>query len=135
VNLRLIASSGLAWGLLAISAGTSATEPSTESSAALIHHGKVLFLRCASCHEIQPSGVKRIGPSLQGVVGRKAGSLADYPYSPAMKAADLVWDKVTLDRWLERPGDVVPGTAMAFGGLPNAADRQAVIAYLENPDG
>ncbi len=135
MTFRVVLSSSLAFAVLAISAGAGAAESGADSSAALIHHGKVLFLRCASCHEIQPSGVKRIGPSLQGVVGRKAGSLPDYPYSPAMKAADLVWDKATLDRWLERPGDVVPGTAMAFGGLPNAADRQAVIAYLEHPDG
>jgi cytochrome c len=92
--------------------------------------GKILFLRCASCHELAPSGVKRIGPSLKGVLGRKAGSLADFAYSPAMKATDFVWDDTMLDRWLEKPGAVVPGTAMAFAGLPDRDDRQAVIAYL-----
>jgi cytochrome c len=50
-----------------------------------------------------------------------------------MKAQDFVWDEAKLDRWLAGPEDVVPGTAMAFGGLPNPADRKAVIDYLENP--
>ncbi len=96
----------------------------------MAQRGKILFLRCASCHEIAPSGIKRIGPSLKGVVGRKAGSLADFAYSPAMKATDFIWDDAMLDRWLEKPGAVVPGTAMAFAGLRNEDDRQAVIAYL-----
>ncbi len=103
-------------------------EPATPEQIA--QRGKILFLRCASCHELAPSGIKRIGPSLKGVVGRKAGSLPDFSYSPAMKATDFVWDDTMLDRWLEKPGAVVPGTAMAFAGLPNEDDRQAVIAYL-----
>jgi cytochrome c len=65
-----------------------------------------------------------------GVVGRKAGSLPGYAYSPAMKAQSFVWDKVMLDRWLTQPTAVVPGTAMAFGGVPSKADREAIIAYL-----
>ncbi len=114
--------------LFVLSAQTGRAEPAATEQAAL--RGKILFLRCASCHELVPSGIKRIGPSLKGVVGRKAGSLADFPYSPAMKATDFVWDDTMLDRWLEKPGAVVPGTAMAFAGLPNEVDRQAVIAYL-----
>ncbi len=91
--------------------------------------GKLLFLRCASCHNIGP-GPEKIGPNLAGVVGRKAGSLPGYAYSPAMQHANLVWNDATLDKWLTRPSDLVPGTAMAFAGLPAAADRQAIIAYL-----
>jgi cytochrome c len=96
-------------------------------------HGKLLFLRCASCHSIGESGGGRIGPNLQGVVGRKAGSLAGYSYSAAMKAQNFVWDDAMLDRWLTNPNAVVPGTAMAFGGIPNPDDRKAIIAYLKNP--
>jgi cytochrome c len=95
-------------------------------------HGKLLFLRCASCHDIGP-GPAKIGPNLAGVVGRKAGSLPGYEYSPAMKQAGFVWTEANLDRWLTRPSDLVPGTAMAFAGLPSAQDRQAVIAYLRQP--
>jgi cytochrome c len=103
------------------------------SQAAPNMHGKLLFLRCASCHSIGNSGGARIGPNLQGVVGRKAGSLPGYSYSAAMKAQNFVWDDATLDRWLTDPNAVVPGTAMAFGGIANSDDRKAIIAYLKNP--
>ncbi len=119
----------LAGALALVTMSAAKADPEADLAA----RGKRLFLRCASCHEIAPSGVKRIGPSLQGVVGRKAGSLPDYAYSPAMKATDFTWDPATLDRWLEKPGAVVPGTAMAFAGLPKPEDRQAIIAYLQNP--
>jgi cytochrome c len=92
--------------------------------------GKLLFLRCAACHDISAKQSAKIGPNLYGVFGRPSASLPGFPYSPAMKQAHLVWNAATLDRWLTRPGDLVPGTAMAFAGLPSAADRQAVIAYL-----
>jgi cytochrome c len=95
--------------------------------------GKLLFLRCASCHAIAEGASAKIGPNLHGVVGRRAGSLPGYSYSAAMKAQNFVWDEAQLDRWLTRPTDVVPGTAMAFAGIANPADRKAVIAYLENP--
>jgi len=94
--------------------------------------GKLLFLRCASCHNIG-SGSPKIGPNLAGVVGRKAGSLPGYAYSPAMKNAGFLWTEANLDRWLTRPSDLVPGTAMAFAGLPVPQDRQAIIAYLRQP--
>ncbi len=93
-------------------------------------HGKILFLRCASCHDISAGASPKIGPNLLGVVGRRAGSLPGYSYSPAMKAQTFVWDDAMLDRWLTRPSDVVPGTAMAFAGEPSAANRAAIIAYL-----
>jgi cytochrome c len=95
--------------------------------------GRLLFLRCASCHDIAAGPSPKIGPSLAGVYGRPAGSLPGYAYSPAMKAQHFVWDQATLDRWLTRPSDLVPGTAMAFGGVDSAADRAAIIAYLRDP--
>ncbi len=95
--------------------------------------GKLIFLRCASCHAIGAGGGARIGPNLQGVVGRKAGSLPGATYSAAMKQQNFIWTEAMLDRWLTQPSAVVPGTAMAFAGLPKAEDRAAVIAYLKNP--
>jgi cytochrome c len=96
-------------------------------------HGKILFLRCASCHDISAAPSMKIGPNLKGVVGRPSGSLPGYKYSAAMQKAHLVWDAPTLDKWLANPNALVPGTAMAFAGLPSEADRQAVIAYLQSP--
>jgi cytochrome c len=95
--------------------------------------GRILFLRCASCHDISATASPKIGPNLAGVVGRRAGSLPGYGYSPAMKAQSFVWDEDHLDRWLTKPNDLVPGTAMAFGGVPSKADRDALIAYLRKP--
>ncbi len=96
-------------------------------------HGKLLFLRCASCHDISSTQSLKIGPNLKGVYGRPSGSLPGYHYSAAMQQAHLVWDAATLDRWLTNPNALVPGTAMAFAGLPSEQDRQAVIAYLRDP--
>jgi cytochrome c len=95
--------------------------------------GKLLFLRCASCHDISAAPSLKLGPNLKGVYGRKSGSLPGYSYSAAMQHANLVWDTPTLDRWLTRPNALVPGTAMAFAGLQSEQDRQAVIAYLRDP--
>lgn len=94
--------------------------------------GKRLFLRCASCHSVAEGPDSKIGPNLRTVVGRATAALPDYGYSPAMKAAHLTWDDATLDRWLVRPEDVVPGTSMAFAGMPKPEDRQALIAYLKS---
>jgi cytochrome c len=93
--------------------------------------GRILFLACQSCHDLKPGPSPKTGPSLYGVVGRKAGALAGYAYSPAMKAQTFVWDEATLNRWLTAPTDLVPGTKMAFAGLPKAEDRAAVIEYLK----
>jgi cytochrome c len=101
-----------------------------EPDARLVALGQRQFLRCASCHAIEAGQPTRIGPNLHGVVGRPAGSLPGYAYSPAMKAQHFVWTEAKLDAWLTRPAAVVPGTAMAFEGLPRPEDRAALIAYL-----
>jgi cytochrome c len=88
--------------------------------------GKALYQGCTGCHSIDEND---IGPKHRGVVGRKAGTAPGYAYSAALKGAGIVWDKVTLDRWLANPSAMVPGTKMYFL-LPNAQDRADVIAYL-----
>jgi len=93
--------------------------------------GKILFLRCASCHDLTTAPSAKIGPNLHGVYGRRVASLEGYKYSPALKSGDFVWDAAHLDAWLTNPNAVAPGTAMAFAGIPDAADRQAIISYLE----
>jgi cytochrome c len=92
--------------------------------------GQALFKqKCGICHApIQ--GQNKIGPSLYGVVGRKAGSLPDYTYSDAMKNANRTWDAATLDDYLTNPRQKIPGVKMIFAGLPEESDRKNVIAYL-----
>jgi cytochrome c len=91
--------------------------------------GKQVFARCAACHSTAP-GQNGIGPSLAGVFGRKSGSDPGYNYSAALKAANMTWDEHTLDQFLANPATDVHGTKM-FISVPNAEDRQDVIAYLQ----
>lgn len=95
--------------------------------------GKKVFMRCIACHAVTPSAGVKMGPNLAGVVGRKAGTAPNFKYSAAMKKANLKWDETTLDKWLTKPSTLVPGTSMAFAGVPNPAERAAVIAYMKKP--
>jgi cytochrome c len=90
-------------------------------------HGKALYQSCAACHSIDDND---LGPKHRGVVGRRAGSIEDYTYSPALKNSGLTWDKTTLDRWLTNPSELVPGTKMYFK-IDDPQKRADIIAYLE----
>jgi cytochrome c len=97
--------------------------------------GAALFEHCAACHAVAP-GRHLTGPSLAGVVGRKAGSAEGFTrYSDGLTRSGLVWDDKTLDAWLTNPQQVVPGTSMRFPGLPDARQRADVIAYLKAAHG
>jgi cytochrome c len=93
--------------------------------------GEQVFKRCVACHTIDKGGSNGIGPNLHGVVGRAVASHAGFSYSGAMKAKGGVWDEAALDPYLEAPMKAVPGTRMAFAGVIDAADRKALILYLE----
>jgi cytochrome c len=84
---------------------------------------------CAVCHSAD-AGTNKLGPSLFGIIGRKAGSVSDYTYAPAMKASGLTWDQGTLDKYVTNPQAVVSGTKMLFPGIKSADDRKALIQYL-----
>jgi len=88
--------------------------------------GKALYQNCTACHSIDDDD---IGPRHRGVVGRTAGTVPGYNYSPALKASGIVWDKTTLDRWLTNPSALVPGTKMFFL-IDNPQNRADIIAYL-----
>ena len=91
--------------------------------------GEKIFTQCKTCHVIDP-GVNRIGPSLHGIIGRKSGQIAGFSYSTANKESGITWTPEKLYQYLEKPARVVPGTKMAFAGLPKGQDRADVIAYL-----
>lgn len=92
-------------------------------------HGEAVFTQCKTCHVID-AGVNRIGPSLHGIIGRKAGEIAGFSYSTANKESGIAWTPEKLYQYLEKPARIVPGTKMAFAGLPKGQDRADVIAYL-----
>ncbi|HEY3162132.1 MAG TPA: cytochrome c family protein [Vicinamibacterales bacterium] len=91
--------------------------------------GKAVFEQCAACHSLDGTG-DYDGPSLKGIMGRKAGSLEDYRYSAAMKRSDVTWDAMTLDKYVADPQAFIPGNRMAFAGISDKAERDDLIAYL-----
>ncbi|HST76382.1 MAG TPA: cytochrome c family protein [Acetobacteraceae bacterium] len=91
---------------------------------------QVFRSQCSICHSAQP-GRTVIGPSLFGVVGRHSGSVPGFHYSEANRRSGLTWDPSTLDRYLTKPQQVVPGTLMTFPGLRDPVQRANVIAFLK----
>ena len=93
--------------------------------------GKQIFeQRCQACHSVEP-GVNKFGPSLAGVVGRKAATVPGFNYSDALKHSGLVWTEKNLNKWLTNPHTFVPGDKMPFPGLKSATERDDVIQYLK----
>lgn len=93
--------------------------------------GEKIFAKCKVCHQVGPTAKNGVGPVLNGIVGRKSGSIENYNYSPANKNSGRTWDEATLKAYLKSPQTVVPGTKMIFPGLPMEQDIDNVIAYLK----
>jgi len=94
-----------------------------------VARGEQRFQDCAACHATQP-GVNNVGPSLHGVFERKAATVADFRYSPALKRSGITWTVEAIDAFLADPQKVVPNNRMPYAGMPDAADRADLIAYL-----
>ena len=90
--------------------------------------GEQVYSRCLGCHALE---YNRTGPKHCGVVGRRAGSVPGYEYSPAMKKSGIVWSEKTLSRFLADPLKTVPGTTMTYAGVPEPQDRTNLVAYLK----
>jgi cytochrome c len=121
-----------AWAALALAASGGVASAAGDAAA-----GQATFRVCKTCHRIGEGATNFVGPELNGVVGRQAGSVPGYNYSDANKNSGVTWDEATLTKFLHLPREVVPGTKMAFPGLPNDGDVADVIAYLRRfgPDG
>ena len=87
---------------------------------------------CRECHSFLKND-NRLGPSLYGVVGRKAGTEPGYSYTQSLKDSGVTWDEPTLDKWIADPGAVVPGNGMSppYGGVADPAIRARIIAFLK----
>ena len=99
-------------------------------NAADLTNGRRAFQLCSACHTLISGGANMTGPNLYGVFGRKAASGVGYKYSPVLQAAGWIWTPAQLDKWLASPKTTLPGTKMAFAGLPDSKSRIDVIAYL-----
>ena len=122
-ELRAIAFSALS--LLA--SLTPAAAEQEESDAGMVSYNNA----CRTCHSMKP-GDNRLGPSLHGVLGRKAGTLEGFAFSPAMKSSGVTWDEATLDKFISDPNQVVSGNKMQpFGGVADASEREKIVNYLK----
>ena len=92
--------------------------------------GEAKFQDCAACHRLE-AGANNVGPGLHGVFTRKAGELADFRYSPALKRSGIAWTPETLDKFIADPQAMVPGNRMPYAGMPSASDRADLMAYLQ----
>jgi cytochrome c len=91
--------------------------------------GEARFQECAACHRLE-AGANEVGPSLHGVFMRKAGELADFRYSPAMKRSGVVWTAQTIDQYIADPQAMIPANRMPYAGMASASDRADLVSYL-----
>lgn len=96
--------------------------------------GEAAFAQCKACHSLE-EGKPGIGPSLHKVIGRAAGSVAGYQYSPAMKSSGLTWSEEQIFAYIEKPQAIVPATKMSFAGYPDPQKRADLIAWLKENGG
>jgi cytochrome c len=110
-----------------LSTAAAAQQPHFDESLEIQFNG-----HCRECHSFVKND-NRLGPSLYGVIGRKAGSLPGFAYSESVKDSGIVWDEATLDKWIANPGAVIPGNNMAalFEGISDASVRAKIIAFLK----
>lgn len=99
--------------------------------------GEKAFTVCKACHRVGEGAKNTVGPALNGIVGQKAGAVAGFNFSDAMKNSGLTWDEATLTEYLKNPKAKVPGTKMAYAGMKDDTKIADIIAYLKQfgPDG
>jgi cytochrome c len=96
-----------------------------------VSRGAKIFKKCASCHNVERGAAAKVGPNLFGIVGKKRASFPGFAYSDAMKAKGGAWDRTSIDEFITKPKNYIPGTKMAFAGLKKPQDRADVILFLE----
>ena len=93
--------------------------------------GKKVFKKCVACHSLE-EGKNKMGPPLNNLLGRKAGSVKGYKYSKAMKNSGVVWNEESLDKFLTKPRKFIPKTKMSFRGIKKKSLRDDLILFLKN---
>src|SRR5882762_9771787 len=96
--------------------------------------GEKVFVQCRACHQIGENAKNAVGPVLNGVIGRKAGSIAGYSYSDANKNSGITWDEATFRDYIKDPKAKIPGTKMVFAGIKNEQEASDLWAFLAQYD-
>ena len=97
-------------------------------------NGEKVFAQCRACHQIGPTAKNAVGPILNGLIGRKAGTVEGYNYSPANKNSGITWDEATFSEYIKDPKAKVPGTKMIYAGLKDEQRIKDLLAYLKQFD-
>lgn len=96
--------------------------------------GATSYKKCAACHDVGPTAKNKVGPLLNGLDGRKSGTIAGYSYSEANKASGITWNEQSFLEYIKDPKAKVPNTKMAFAGIKNETEAKALWAYLKQYD-
>ena len=123
-----------AWLLCGSALAEADSRARSETDPPDLRRGEQLWAKCRTCHTYEKNGRNLVGPRLYGVFGRRSGTVPDYRYSPAMRAANVTWTAETLDRYLAATQDFIPGNKM-YGGLAIAEDRTDLLAWLKTVTG
>ena len=117
--------------VVALGAGFLAIAPGYAQDAA---SGEKIFVQCKACHQIGESAKNAVGPVLNGLFGRKAGTIEGFSYSPANKGSGITWDEATFREYIRDPKAKIPGTKMIFRGLKDPKQIEDIVAYLKQFD-
>ena len=124
--IRLLKQTVAACLVLAASAGAACAQDAAA--------GEKVFMKCKACHQIGEGAKNAVGPVLNGLIGRKTGSIEGYSYSEATKNSGLTWDEATFKEYIHNPKAKIPGTKMVFAGLQKDEDVDNLLAYLKQFD-
>jgi cytochrome c len=117
--------------VVVLGAGIFAIVPGYAQDAA---SGEKIFVQCKACHQIGENAKNALGPVLNGLFGRKAGTIEGYSYSPANKNSGITWDEATFREYIKDPRTKIPGTKMTFPGLKDPKQIDDIVAYLKQFD-
>ena len=116
----------------ALSLSTTVATAAPTSAQKIAALGQRLMLRCQTCHAVKANAPAKVGPNLNKIFGRTAGTSPGYTYSLAMRKSGVVWNEASFDTFLTKPSAMMPGTLMAFAGMPKKEERTALILWLKS---